>query len=242
MIVGVLLAAGASERMGRSKPLVRRGSETFAAHAVRTLWRACDCVVVVLGSDAEMVQAAIEVEFTRLAQKGQLHLEVARAKNTRQTDLEVRFVTNPKWKAGMLSSVQTGLAEALMLKPEAVMVHPVDHPDVAPETVEVLGRMMLDALSAAKAPERKVFSYGVVPRYRGRRGHPVMLSPALATAVRRDRDASDLSDAIRRNTRLLGYLDVNDPGITRNVNRPAQLKAARPVRRKTTARAKRRAS
>jgi CTP:molybdopterin cytidylyltransferase MocA len=252
MVVGVLLAAGASSRMGQSKPLVKKGSETFAAHAIRTLWRSCGCVVTVLGANAEAVQAGIEEEFARLVERGQLHIDLLRARNESREDLEVRFVTNPRWKDGMLASVQTGLAEALMLKPDAVMVHPVDHPDVAPDTVAMLSRMMLDALSASKPAERKKFSYGVVPRYRGLRGHPVMLSPALAAAVRGDRDASDLSDAIRRHCRLLGYIDVDDPGITRNVNGPAELKKATATKKatitkkatvtRTASRAKRRAS
>jgi len=29
-----------------------------------------------------------------------------------------------------------------------------------------------------------------------------------------------LADAVRRSARLVGYLDVRDAGVTRNVNRP----------------------
>ena len=64
------------------------------------------------------------------------------------------------------------------------------------------------------------FSYALVPRFRGRRGHPLALSAALARAVAKDAAARDLSDAVRRSARLVGYLDVRDAGITRNVNRP----------------------
>ncbi len=59
-----------------------------------------------------------------------------------------------------------------------------------------------------------------MPRHRRRRGHPLALSPALAAAIAADRQAEDLSDAVRRNARLVGYLDVDDPGVLRNVNRP----------------------
>lgn len=227
MIVGVLLAAGSSSRMGRMKALIRRGTGTFATHTIRTLWRVCDCVIVVLGSNARVLQSAIEEEFAQLVEKGQLQLDMARAKVHRKSDLEVRFVTNPRWKRGMLGSVQTGLGEALMLKPEAVMVHPVDHPEVAPETVSSLAEVMRGALAAAKPKERKIFSYGLIPRHRGRRGHPVVLSPALAAAVRRDTEALDLSDAVRRSCRLLGYLDVADSGIAMNINRPADRRVRR---------------
>ena len=50
MNVGVLLAAGASRRMGRNKSLMRTKGDTFLAHGVRQLWHACDAVVVVLHS------------------------------------------------------------------------------------------------------------------------------------------------------------------------------------------------
>jgi hypothetical protein len=35
-----------------------------------------------------------------------------------------------------------------------------------------------------------------------------------------DRGARDLSDAVRRNARLVGFLDCADPGVVRNRNRP----------------------
>jgi hypothetical protein len=52
----------------------------------------------------------------------------------------------------------------------------------------------------------------------------VALSLALADAVRRDRGARDLGDGIRRNARLVGYLDVADKGVTSNRNTPAAQK------------------
>jgi hypothetical protein len=48
----------------------------------------------------------------------------------------------------------------------------------------------------------------------------VVLSPALARAVAGDRGAADLSDAVRRNARLVGYLDCVDAGVVRNRNHP----------------------
>jgi hypothetical protein len=48
----------------------------------------------------------------------------------------------------------------------------------------------------------------------------VALSPALAAAIVRDRIAENLSDAVRRSARLVGYLDTADPGVVRNVNMP----------------------
>jgi len=81
---------------------------------------------------------------------------------------------------------------------------------------------MQEALGSYRGAARRSspFAYALVPRYRRRRGHPLALSPALARAVAIDRGAHDLSDAVRRNARLIGYLDCSDPGVIRNRNRP----------------------
>ena len=222
MNVGVLLAAGASRRMGRTKSLVKAGGQTFFAHGVRCLWSACDAVVVVLGADARRVRAAAEEEFVRLVKSGALHEELQIAHRHGAAGLEVHFVVNRAWRRGMLGSARQGLRAALRLKPEAVLVLPVDHPGVKPATVRILAAAMKAALASYRggAAKRPGFTYALVPRWQRRRWHPLAISPALARAVAGDRGATDLSDAVRRNARLVGYLDSVDPGVVRNRNRP----------------------
>ena len=221
MIVGVLLAAGASRRMGRAKALVQSGGESFVVHGIRRLWSACDQVVVVLGAEAPRIRRAAGRELERLAGAGRLRRAPARAREPEPDHLEARFIVNRAWQGGMLSSARAGLREALRARPEAVLVLPVDHPAVRPRTVADLGHVLLQALAACRTPrERAHFSYALIPRFRRRRGHPIALSPALARAVAADPDAEDLSDGIRRNARLVGYLDVSDAGVVRNRNTP----------------------
>lgn len=220
-MVGVLLSAGASQRMGRPKALVKSGRETFVAHGIRTLWAACDSVVVVLGSGARAVQASAEQEFQRMLERGALTPELSRVHARTPDTLEVHFLTHPLWRRGMLSSAVAGLREALQHKPEAVLVMPVDHPAVKPATVAALATVMHEALAAAKVGRTGTkLSYALVPRHRGLRGHPVALSATLARAIVNEDGARDLADAIRRQARLVGYLDVRDAGVVRNVNRP----------------------
>ena len=222
MNVGVMLAGGASRRMGRTKSLVKAGGQSFLAHGVRHLWSACDAVVVVLGADARRVRAAVEQEFVSLVKAGALHADLEVAHRHGSAGLEVHFVFNRAWQRGMLGSARLGLRAALGLKPESVLVLPVDHPAVKPETVRALAAAMKAALDSYRggAAKGKGFAYALVPRYRRRRGHPLVLSPALARAVVGDRGATDLSDAVRRNARLVGYLDCVDSGVVRNRNRP----------------------
>jgi CTP:molybdopterin cytidylyltransferase MocA len=119
----------------------------------------------------------------------------------------------------MYSSVRAGLKRALRFESEAVLVLPVDHPDLKSSTVHDLATVMRLALKACRSDdERQRFSYALVPRFRGDRGHPLALSRALAQSIVRDRKADNLSDAVRRNARLLGFFDVADRGVTVNRN------------------------
>ena len=220
MMVGVLLAGGASTRMKSPKALAREGRATYMAIGVRHLWSACTSVVAVMGANGPAIQKAVEQEFAQLAETGGLQLELAAAHQRGAEGFEVHFERNPRWKSGMLSSVQVGLRSALQLKPKGVLVLPVDHPSVRAATVSELATVLEQALAACRTPaERRAFAYALVPRHKKHRGHPLALSPALAAAIAADRQATDLSDAVRRSARLVGYLDVDDPGILRNVNR-----------------------
>jgi len=221
LIAGVLLAAGASVRMGKSKALAVAGGQSFAARGIRHLWSTCDTVVLVLGANASRIRRDVELEFARLMESGALHPDLKHAHGHGTRDLEVQMVVNRRWRSGMYGSVRAGLASALGSKPEAVMVLPVDHPHVHARTLETLAATIRGALAACKTPrERRALAYAVVPRYRRHRGHPVVMTPALAAAIAADRDAEHLSDALRRHARLIGYLDVADAGVIRNVNRP----------------------
>jgi len=222
MRVGVILAAGASSRMKRPKALVKDHGVSFLAQGVRHLWSACETVVVVLGANAASIQRAVEGEFERLVNEGRLMSDLTLAHHHGSDGLEARFIANTGWRSGMYGSVRLGLREAVGLKPESVILLPVDHPGVKPETVEILASAMHDALRAyRRAAPRGGFGYALVPRYGRRRGHPIALSPALAKAIAADAEAEDLSDAVRRNARLVGYLDVGDPGVLRNRNTPS---------------------
>jgi len=223
VIAGVLLAAGASSRMGSDKALVRQKGVSYLAHGVRHLWQACPSVVVVLGANAARVRRQVEAEFEILLASGWLQREVAPTQDEDADGVEMHLVDNPRWRDGMLSSVQVGLRAALALKPEGVLVLPVDHPSVRPETIaDVAALMRMSQQACADDAERAKFAYALVPRIKGRRGHPLALTAPLARAVSRDREATDLSDAVRRHARILGFLDVKDPGIVRNVNKPGE--------------------
>lgn len=225
MIVGVLLAAGESKRMGSPKALVRTGGQSFLVRGVRALWTVCDTVIVVLGAHGDRVHAEVAEEFERLVEEGLEAPDLRIGRRRERTELEVRFTHNRRWADGMYSSARVGLASALQQKPRGVLLHPVDHPHIQPATVGSLAMMLEEALVAFGGRKANVFGYAVVPRLRGERGHPIALSAALAADITKDRKARDLADAIRRHARLVGYLDVTDRGILLNRNTPARKRA-----------------
>ena len=118
MLVGIVLAGGASTRMGRPKAALRLGpgSVTFLAAAVGALRTGgVPRVVVVAGAHPDAVRGALPP-----AHHG------------------VRVVTHRGWAEGQLSSLLAGLAAVDGPLTEAAMVTLVDVPLVQPATVAQL--------------------------------------------------------------------------------------------------------
>lgn len=110
MIAGIILAAGASSRMGSPKALLDYRGETFIQRLVRVLSAVCDPVIVVLGYQADALRPAVP---------------------------DATIVVNPAPERGQLSSLQTGLA-ALPPDAEGFLFTPVDSPAVEIATLERL--------------------------------------------------------------------------------------------------------
>lgn len=111
----VILAAGASSRMGRPKPLLEFEGETFLDRLITRFSGICRPVIVVLGYGADQVRTGIA------------HGGLA------------EIVINPAPERGMLSSLQCGL-RSVPLDVEAVLFTPVDLPSIRPSTIEILIR------------------------------------------------------------------------------------------------------
>lgn len=129
-VAAIVLAAGASRRMGRPKPLLPWGGVTLLAWELEVLQQSCvDRVVVVTGRAAGEVRRSLG--------------EGAR-----------RCVFNPRWALGRAGSLAAG-ARALLRSgdgaPEAVLVQNVDQPTRA-EIIDRLVRALLDGGHEAVQP------------------------------------------------------------------------------------------
>ena len=123
-------------------------------------------------------------------------------------DARVRPVENPDPSRGMFSSIQEGVVTA---SGDALLVMPGDMPFVRPETVRTV---------IAKYLERPAI---VSPRYRGKRGHPVVMPLSLRDEIRTTPATANLHDVLKRHAALRVDVDVDDPGVVRDVDTPADL-------------------
>jgi molybdenum cofactor cytidylyltransferase len=111
-------------------------------------------------------------------------------------------VTNPEFQHGMLTSLQVGL-RAVPPNHNVVLFTLVDHPAVSPETV--------DAVMRSKAAI-------AIPRYRSKRGHPVLLRQPVTDEFLLEPHSSKIRDVIDRHASEIEYVDVSDPGIADDID------------------------
>ncbi len=185
-LAGLILAAGASSRMGRPKPLLELVGETFLDRLIGLLGVHCAPVLVVLGHQAEAVRAGLR----RAA--------------------EATFVLNPDYQRGQLSSLQCGL-RALPEDADGVLFTLVDLPAVQASTVERLAHQA----RALASP------WLVIPRFDGRRGHPVGCSRELIEELLALPVDAQAKQVIHSRLAQACLVEVEDPGIVRDVDDPA---------------------
>lgn len=120
----------------------------------------------------------------------------------------VLTAVNPDPGRGMLSSIREGIA-ALGQIDENLLVSPADLPALQPETVAALVRRM-EETGAPLA----------VPVYRGKRGHPLAIAPALIPEIGTlDPDVGLRQLRDRYEDRLL-EMAVEDAGVVEDVDTP----------------------
>ena len=123
-------------------------------------------------------------------------------------DPRVRPVENPDPSRGMFSSIQAGVATA---NGDSLVILPGDMPYVKPETVRAV---------IAKYRERPAI---VSPRYRGKRGHPVVMPLTLRDEIAAMSATATLHDVIHHHQDERVDLDVEDAGVGRDVDTRADL-------------------
>lgn len=124
--------------------------------------------------------------------------------------LPVEILVNPDFQLGQLSSLQVAVRHLQADKNcHGMMVHLVDHPYIDPQLVQLMLR---------RFDESKPLI--VVPRYRGKRGHPVIFSSSLFADLLNapmDEGAKAVVNAHRDQTL---EIETEDVGITLDIDTP----------------------
>ncbi|MGC1394712.1 MAG: nucleotidyltransferase family protein [Coleofasciculaceae cyanobacterium] len=112
----IILAAGASTRLGTPKQLLRYGGQSLLFHAAQTaVASVCKPVLIVLGAYAELLKQEVQ-------------------------DLPVQVVENPHWQEGMGASIGTGIKAINSFSDniEAVVLMLCDQPFVSVDVINNL--------------------------------------------------------------------------------------------------------
>jgi len=117
MTVGiVILAAGASTRMGTPKQLLPYGEHTLLSHTVEVaIASICHPIIVILGAYAEQIRPVI-------------------------SQYPIQILENTRWNEGMSSSIQVGIQalDKASEKPDAVVVTLCDQPFISTQLINQL--------------------------------------------------------------------------------------------------------
>ena len=197
----VILAAGASSRMGRPKDQLQFEGVTALDLALRKCRDAgCGAPIVVTRGERE---AEIRVQLDRESSSA-------------------RLVVNPSPELGQTSSLRVGLA-ALPEKTRAFLVFPVDFPLIRASDVEALCRIFEGAeqYSSIKQTNRVGAEPDVVvPSFARRRGHPVLVNVALAEPIRRLPPDGSARDVLSAPDLYTIYMEVDDDRVLIDMDTP----------------------
>jgi CTP:molybdopterin cytidylyltransferase MocA len=176
----IILSAGESRRMGRPKAHLPFRGGTFLSVLADTLGEFCAPVVAVFGAPGVIDCAPGNV----------------------------MPVENPRYREGMLTSLQAGLR--VVPGARRIMFALVDHPAIRRDTVSRLLQSTAEI---------------TIPRHDGKRGHPVIVSAAIAKEFLDEPGTEEVRIVINRHASRIDYVEVDDPAIYDDVDNPERYQA-----------------
>ena len=190
----VILAAGESRRMGKPKQLLELCGEKI----VRIV-----------------AKKTLQVGFERVVMVlGHRAREIAGLVG----DLGgLELVVNDRYMDGMSTSLIEGI-RALGSGLKAYMIVLADQPFVR---IDTMRRIVEEYIRRSRGSDEPLM---VIPRYMGRRGNPVLISPALTSDIMGLSGDVGARVLIHRYGDRVLYIDVEDPGILVDIDSPEDLK------------------
>jgi len=191
MLAAAILAAGESRRMGSPKALLDYRGQTFVDHLCQIVQHPRIGILrVVLGAKAEEIRGRIRVEAAAI-------------------------VVNEQWEGGQLSTIHTAIRSLPGGKTEGLMLCPVDHPLIVPDTIAQL-------IAAFDASAKAI----ALPAYNGRRGHPVIFRASLYDALLAASPELGARQVVWSNAGGVLEVPVDDEGVVLNLDDPDTYRKA----------------
>ncbi|HEX4030770.1 MAG TPA: nucleotidyltransferase family protein [Terracidiphilus sp.] len=197
-LCGLILAAGASSRMGRDKALLpwppaNSSGTTLLSSAVAALQPFAAHIVVVAGKNADKLAPIVASCGASMAH-------------------------NPAPERGQFSSLQIGLRQVLGQGCNAAMITPVDCPPLSASSLQLLCQAFEQALASGH--------WAVAPEHNSRRGHPLLAARPLIDAFLAAPVSGNARDVRRAHAQHISSIPVPDPGLVADLNTPEQYAAA----------------
>jgi molybdenum cofactor cytidylyltransferase len=187
-VAAIILAAGASARMGHPKQLLPWGEKTMLQHVVDIVSAApVDQIVLVLGYQAQKVLDSLDL--------GQ-----------QPATPSIQVVINPHPERGLSSSMQVGLA-ALEDDIDAALFVLADQPAITPQIIGAI----VERYRQTHAPI-------VVPVYQGRRGNPTLFAREMFPALMQVRQDQGGRAILGRYAHLIAQVEVGSDAIFQDID------------------------
>ncbi|MGA2624493.1 MAG: nucleotidyltransferase family protein [Bacteroidota bacterium] len=120
-----------------------------------------------------------------------------------------RIVLNEHWQKGQLSSITAGLDALDSQNIQAAMICPVDHPLISQS-------LIVDLLQAFWKSQKRI----VVPTYKSRRGHPVIIERSLFNDLRTAPPEEGARSVIHRYPGDVVEVPTEEKGVVTNIDTP----------------------
>ena len=170
-LVGVVLAAGFSSRMGKWKMELSIKGRPVIYYTIRPMLEVCESVIVVGGYSIERLSALLE----KICLPGELQRE------------KIKLVKNENFQKGMFSSVKKGLAAADG-NSNGIFVMPGDMPFVSQDTYKKLADFMNQETGGKDVIFPTTLLSIEVDGMRWKKGHPVLLSNRVRELIMQNDD------------------------------------------------------
>lgn len=199
MLAAVILSAGESSRMGSPKALLPLRGSTFLGH-----------LLDVVQQSKRTAESGKEIGCTRIV------LGAHTAEITAKIPLDnSAVVLNPQWQQGQLSSIKEAIRSLKEIQTDGIILFLVDHPLISGELVSELVRHFY-------ASGRAI----VLPKFRGKRGHPVIFAARLYAELLAAPAEQGARAVVWAHQDEVLEVPTNEEGVVLNLNDPEALRRA----------------